>query len=83
MFVFFESIIKTNEQSIRLTYSKFSNNCIKEINKMPNLVHVTYDQTGKSKSTNALEMREMLEKAYEGRSAQYSPLKAQCSEQKN
>ncbi len=38
---------------------------------MPNLVHVTYDQTGKSKSTNALGMREMQEKAYEGKTAQY------------
>ncbi|MFN3756742.1 MAG: DEAD/DEAH box helicase [Flavobacterium sp.] len=43
---------------------------------MPNLVHVTYDQTGKSKSTNAFGMREMQEKAYEGRSAQYLLLKA-------
>lgn len=43
---------------------------------MPNLVHVTYDQTGKSKSTNALGMREMQEKAYEGRTAQYLLLKA-------
>ncbi|AFL85646.1 DNA/RNA helicase, superfamily II [Belliella baltica DSM 15883] len=43
---------------------------------MPNLVHVTYKQTGKSKSTNALGMREMQEKAYEGRSAQYLLLKA-------
>jgi len=29
---------------------------------MPNLVEVTYDQTGKSKSTNALEMSEMGKK---------------------
>lgn len=29
---------------------------------MPNLGHVTYDQTGKSKSTNELGMREMQEK---------------------
>lgn len=43
---------------------------------MPNLVNVTYDQTGKSKSTNALGMREMQEKAYEGRTAQYLLLKA-------
>lgn len=43
---------------------------------MPDLVHVTYDQTGKSKSTNALGMREMQEKAYEGRTAQYLLLKA-------
>jgi superfamily II DNA or RNA helicase len=43
---------------------------------MPDLVHVQYDQTGKSKSTNALGMREMQEKAYEGRTAQYLLLKA-------
>ena len=43
---------------------------------MPNLVHVTYNQTGKSKSTNGLGMREMQEKAYEGRTAQYLLLKA-------
>jgi superfamily II DNA or RNA helicase len=43
---------------------------------MPNLVHVQYGQTGKSKSTNALGMREMQEKAYEGRTAQYLLLKA-------
>jgi superfamily II DNA or RNA helicase len=43
---------------------------------MPNLIEVTYDQTGKSKSTNALGMREMQEKAYEGRTAQYLLLKA-------
>ena len=43
---------------------------------MPNLVHVTYAQTGRSKKTNALGMREMQEKAYEGRTAQYLLLKA-------
>jgi hypothetical protein len=43
---------------------------------MPNLVHVEYNQTGKSKSTNALGMREMQEKAYEGKTAQYLLLKA-------
>jgi len=43
---------------------------------MPNLIHLTYDQTGKSKSTNALGMREMQGKAYEGRTAQYLLLKA-------
>lgn len=43
---------------------------------MRNLVHVTYDQTGKSKSTNLFGMREMQEKAYEGRTAQYLLLKA-------
>lgn len=43
---------------------------------MPNLVEVNYKQTGKSKSTNALGMREMQQKAYEGRTAQYLLLKA-------
>lgn len=43
---------------------------------MPNLVHVEYKQTGNSKSTNALGMREMQEKAFEGRTAQYLLLKA-------
>jgi superfamily II DNA or RNA helicase len=43
---------------------------------MPNLVEVTYSQTGKSKSTNPFGMREMQEKAYEGRTAQYLLLKA-------
>lgn len=41
-----------------------------------NLVNVTYAQTGKSKSTNELGMREMQAKAYEARSAQYLLLKA-------
>ena len=43
---------------------------------MPNLVHVEYKQTGNSKSTNALGMREMQEKAFEGRTVQYLLLKA-------
>jgi len=43
---------------------------------MPNLINVTYKQTGQSKSTNALGMREMQEKAYEGRTAQYLLIKA-------
>ncbi|WP_442267641.1 DEAD/DEAH box helicase [Tenacibaculum sp. ZS6-P6] len=43
---------------------------------MPNLINVTYNQTGKSKNTNALGMREMQEKAYEGRTAQYLLIKA-------
>lgn len=43
---------------------------------MPNLVQVTYGQTGQSKSTNALGMREMQEKAFEGRTAQYLLIKA-------
>ena len=43
---------------------------------MPNLVEVHYDQTGKSKSTNAFGMRDMQEKAYEKRDAKYLLLKA-------
>ncbi len=43
---------------------------------MPNLVKVDYEQTGKSKSTNKFGMREMQEKAYEARNAQYLLLKA-------
>ena len=43
---------------------------------MADLVHVTYEQTGKSKKTNELGMREMQQKAYEGKSAQYLLLKA-------
>jgi hypothetical protein len=38
---------------------------------MPNLVEVNYEQTGKSKSTNELGMRDMQAKAYEARDAQY------------
>lgn len=43
---------------------------------MPNLVEVTYNQTGKSKKTNALGMREMQERAYAANSAQYLLIKA-------
>jgi len=43
---------------------------------MTNLVNVSYAQTGKSKSTNELGMREMQEKAYAQRDAQYLLLKA-------
>ena len=43
---------------------------------MPDLVHVTYQQTGKSKSTNELGMREMQQKAFEARTAQYLLIKA-------
>ncbi|WP_394668563.1 hypothetical protein [Halosquirtibacter xylanolyticus] len=38
---------------------------------MPNLVEVSYQQTGKSKSNNALGMREMQARAYAKRAAQY------------
>ena len=43
---------------------------------MPNLVDVTYAQTGKSLSTNNLGMRDMQERAYEARNSQYILLKA-------
>jgi superfamily II DNA or RNA helicase len=43
---------------------------------MPNIVDVTYEQTGQSKSTNQFGMREMQEKAFEARNAQYLLLKA-------
>jgi len=43
---------------------------------MPNLINVTYAQTGKSKSTNNLGMRAMQSRAYDAREAQYLLLKA-------
>lgn len=43
---------------------------------MTNIVEVTYSQTGESKKTNRFGMREMQEKAYEARDAQYLLLKA-------
>ena len=43
---------------------------------MPNLVDVTYAQTGKSLSTNQMGMREMQARAFETRNAQYLLLKA-------
>lgn len=43
---------------------------------MPDIVHVTYQQTGKSKSTDELGMREMQQKAFEARTAQYILIKA-------
>lgn len=43
---------------------------------MPDIVHVTYQQTGKSKSTNEYGMREMQQKAFEARTAQYLLIKA-------
>ena len=43
---------------------------------MPNLVEVNYKQTGKSLNTNELGMREMQERAFEKRNAQYLLLKA-------
>lgn len=43
---------------------------------MPDLVSVEYNQTGKSKKTNELGMREMQEKAFAARTAQYLLIKA-------
>jgi superfamily II DNA or RNA helicase len=43
---------------------------------MPDIVHVKYQQTGKSKSTNPSGMREMQQKAFEARTAQYLLIKA-------
>lgn len=43
---------------------------------MTNLIEVKYEQTGKSKKTNALGMREMQERAYNARTAQYLLIKA-------
>jgi len=43
---------------------------------MPDIVHVTYAQTGQSSKINAMGMREMQEKAYQARDAQYLLLKA-------
>ena len=37
---------------------------------MPDLVNVTYAQTGQSSKNNGLGMREMHEKAYQSRDAQ-------------
>ena len=43
---------------------------------MTNIVEVNYHQTGKSKSTDELGMREMQARAFEARDAQYLLLKA-------
>ena len=43
---------------------------------MPDIVHVTYNQTGQSTKTNPMGMREMQARAYEARDAQYLLLKA-------
>lgn len=43
---------------------------------MPDLIKVEYGQTGKSKKTNAFGMREMQERAYNARTAQYLLIKA-------
>lgn len=43
---------------------------------MPNIVEVTYAQTGQSTSTNQYGMRDMQDRAFEARNAQYLLLKA-------
>ncbi len=43
---------------------------------MPNIVEVTYHQTGQSTQTNPMGMRDMQARAYEARHAQYLLLKA-------
>lgn len=43
---------------------------------MPNLVNVSYHQTGKSTGTNTMGMREMQSRAFEARDAKYLLLKA-------
>jgi superfamily II DNA or RNA helicase len=43
---------------------------------MPDLIRVEYQQTGKSKKTNDLGMREMQERAFNARTAQYLLIKA-------
>lgn len=43
---------------------------------MPDIVHVQYNQTGKSKKTNEFGMRQMQERAFEARTAQYLLIKA-------
>lgn len=43
---------------------------------MPNIVEVTYSQTGQSTSTNKYGMRDMQDRAFEARNAQYLLLKA-------
>lgn len=43
---------------------------------MPDIVNVQYKQTGQSKSTNPLGMREMQERAFEYRDAQYLLIKS-------
>lgn len=43
---------------------------------MPNFIDLNYGQTGQSKKTNSLGMREMQERAYTAKNAQYLLLKA-------
>ena len=49
---------------------------------MPNLINVTYAQTGKS-TTNKMGMREIQERAYSARDAQYLLLKTPTASDKS
>ena len=50
---------------------------------MPNIVNVQYKQTRKSKSTNQFGMREMQERAFEYRDAQYLSIKSPAASGKS
>jgi superfamily II DNA or RNA helicase len=63
---------KKNQKEL---YSKWKLR-LKRRKNMPDIVHVTYGQTGQSSKLNSLGMREMQEKAYQARDAQYLLLKA-------
>lgn len=43
-----------------------------------NIFDINYNQTGKSKSTNTLGMREMQERAFEKRNSKHLLIKAPC-----
>jgi len=59
-----------------LTNLGLQNSHLDEKQYMPNIVDVTYQQTGKSISTNPYGMRDMQARAFEARGAQYLLLKA-------
>jgi hypothetical protein len=56
--------------------SELNPNLKRKRNNMPDIVHVTYSQSGQSSKNNDYGMREMQEKAYQARDAQYLLLKA-------
>jgi superfamily II DNA or RNA helicase len=64
---------KKNQEELS---SKWNPNLKRKRNNMPDIVHVTYSQSGQSSKNNAYGMREMQEKAYQARDAQYLLLKA-------
>jgi superfamily II DNA or RNA helicase len=61
---------------MKIPYSPNLRKLEKIKNNMPDLVNVAYKQTGESKSTNAYGMREMQERAFEYRDAQYLLIKS-------